>query len=130
VPFEILEAIDLGNAVRCDDQRLQRQPTSRAEPPDVGTSIEGLENVIEGRGRIIERPSDQGLRRGGAAPHVDELHVEAFIPEMAAGACDLIWRGAQNIAAESELNRGPFGRRLLASACQQGSCAREERCTL
>src|SRR6266705_3694973 len=91
----------------------------------VCASVEGLENVIERRGGIVERAADQRLRRGGAAPHIDQLDVEALVAEISADAGDLEGRGAQQIAAEGELDR--LRRAFHHSARQQRGGARGQR---
>src|SRR5262249_3107363 len=88
-PFEVLETLDLGDPLRCDRQRQQGQVAGRAKSPDVRAAVEGLENVVERRGRIVERAADERLRRGRAAAHIDELHVEALVAEKSAHARDL-----------------------------------------
>src|SRR4029078_2865170 len=72
-------------------------------------------------------PSDQGLRRGGAASHVDQLHIETLIPEMTTGAGYLVGRSAENVAAERELNCCAFGGGLRRATSQQRRCAGKQR---
>ena len=85
--FEAGDRVDLAWRHR---QREQRQPAGGGEAADVGAVGEGLHRHVERGRRIVDGAADQRLHRRVAAAGVDELDVEPFGLEEAAGAGELV----------------------------------------
>jgi len=99
--LQILEAVDLGDPIRGNRQRQQRQPGGRAEPFDFRATVDSFDDIIERRRGIINCAADQRLRCRRTAAHIDEFDVEPLIAEIPAFPGDLKGRDTQNRAAEA-----------------------------